>query len=72
MEYLGRSILVVGALLILVAFLIHFCSWIALLGKLPGDIRFERAGFRFYLPITTCIILSLAFSIVMYLVSRMR
>lgn len=28
------------------------------LGKLPGDIVIERGNFRFYLPITTCIIIS--------------
>jgi len=28
------------------------------LGNLPGDIRIEREGFRMYVPITTCIMLS--------------
>jgi hypothetical protein len=28
------------------------------LGRLPGDIRIEREHFRFYFPVTTCLIIS--------------
>jgi hypothetical protein len=41
---------------------------IPLLGKLPGDIRIERENFRFYFPLTTCILLSLLLTGVMWLV----
>ncbi|MFA5193505.1 MAG: DUF2905 domain-containing protein [Verrucomicrobiia bacterium] len=29
------------------------------LGRLPGDLSVERSNFRFYFPMTTCIIVSL-------------
>ncbi len=29
------------------------------LGRLPGDIAIERENFKFYFPVTTCILLSL-------------
>lgn len=35
-------------------------SW---LGRLPGDVRIERDGFRFYLPITTALLVSLVLSL---------
>jgi len=28
------------------------------LGNLPGDIRIERDGFRFFMPLTTCLVVS--------------
>jgi hypothetical protein len=34
------------------------------LGRLPGDIVYRRDGFTLYLPITTCILLSVLLTIV--------
>jgi hypothetical protein len=39
-------------------------------GRLPGDIRFERGGTKVFLPIATCLVLSVVVSIVMRLVSK--
>lgn len=38
------------------------------LGRLPGDIVFEREGSKVYLPITTCILLSLVGSLLLRIV----
>lgn len=38
------------------------------LGKLPGDILIERENFRFYFPLTTCVLLSLLLSGIIWLV----
>ena len=40
------------------------------LGRLPGDIRVERPGFTFYFPLATSILLSLALSLVFWLLRR--
>jgi hypothetical protein len=40
------------------------------LGRLPGDLRFERAGFVFYFPLTTSVIVSLLLSLVLWLLRR--
>ncbi len=37
-------------------------------GKLPGDIRIEREYFQFYFPLTTCLLLSLLISGILWLV----
>jgi hypothetical protein len=59
---LGLTILVVGVL----------WPWLSRLGlgRLPGDIVIERERGAFYFPIVTCLILSLIFSAVLWLVSR--
>jgi hypothetical protein len=40
------------------------------LGRLPGDIMFERGGTTFYFPLVTCIIISIVLSAVFGLVNR--
>ncbi|MFQ5917704.1 MAG: DUF2905 domain-containing protein [Candidatus Binatia bacterium] len=40
------------------------------LGQLPGDIYIRRERFSFYFPLTTCILLSLVISLVLYLFRR--
>ena len=37
------------------------------LGSLPGDIIIERENFRFYLPLTTSLLISLVLSLVYWL-----
>jgi len=39
-------------------------------GRLPGDIVIERESVRFYLPIVTCLIASIVFSVVLWLINR--
>jgi len=40
------------------------------LGRLPGDIVIERENFRIYIPITTSIIVSAVFSLILWLFKR--
>jgi len=35
------------------------------LGRLPGDIAIHRRGFSLYVPITTCILLSILLSLIL-------
>lgn len=68
---LPKLLLTAGVLLIVLGLL----AWalqgrLGWLGRLPGDIRIERENFRFYFPITTMILLSLALSAVLWLVRR--
>jgi hypothetical protein len=37
-------------------------------GRLPGDIAIERDNFRFYFPLTTCLIVSVILTGVLWLV----
>jgi hypothetical protein len=40
------------------------------LGRLPGDIMFQRGGATFYFPLVTCLILSVILSVLFWLFSR--
>ncbi len=40
------------------------------LGRLPGDIVFQRGGATFYFPLVTCIIVSIVLSVVLWLFNR--
>ncbi|OON65670.1 DUF2905 domain-containing protein [Hymenobacter sp. CRA2] len=43
-------------------------SWF---GRLPGDIRVERPGFRFYAPLASMLLVSLLLSTVLWLIRRL-
>ena len=43
-------------------------SWF---GRLPGDVRVERDGLRIYFPLTSMILVSIALSLLSYLVRRL-
>ena len=40
------------------------------LGRLPGDIVIERDGFRLYIPVMTSIIVSVALTLLLWLIGR--
>lgn len=63
---LGLSIALIGVLMWLGVF-----RWLRL-GRLPGDIVFERPGFSFYFPIVTMVLISLAIMAVSWLVAFFR
>ena len=42
--------------------------YIPWLGRLPGDIAVEGKSFRFYFPVVTCIVISVALTGVIWLV----
>jgi hypothetical protein len=46
--------------------------WLSKLGlfRLPGDIVIERGNFRFYFPVTSMIVVSLAISLVLWLLRK--
>ena len=69
---LGKLLIVVGGTLIVLGLILYFGKGLGFLGRLPGDIRIERPSVRVYLPITTCILLSLLLSLIAYLISRLR
>lgn len=63
MSGIGRTLMIAGAVL----FLVGLC-W-PLIGRLPGDIMFKKGNTTFFFPIVTCIIISLALSLIMYVIN---
>ena len=54
-----RWLVAIGLVLVLVGLLWPLLSKLGL-GRLPGDIVIERGNVRFYFPIATCLIVSIA------------
>jgi hypothetical protein len=69
---LGTVLIVTGLLLFIVGGLLVSGIPLSFLGRLPGDIRIERPGIKFYLPLTTCILLSMILSAILFLVSKFK
>ncbi len=68
----GKLIIYAGVFLILIGAAVYFfgdkLSW---LGRLPGDIRIEREGFRFYFPFTTMLLVSVFLTLLIRLLQRL-
>jgi hypothetical protein len=69
---LGRALLGAGALLGVLGLVLILADRFPGLriGRLPGDIRVERDGFRFYFPLATSIVVSLVLTLLAWLLRR--
>lgn len=67
---LAKLIILIGIILVVIGGILYFVKGIPFLGKLPGDIHIEKKNFSFHVPITTCIIVSIVISLVLYLISK--
>jgi len=74
MREVGKGLLLIGVLLAGVGAFFFFGGRLPFrLGRLPGDIAYHgRNGGSFYFPVVTCILLSVLFSVVMWLVGHFR
>ena len=66
----ARTLIYLGVLLVIVGVILSLAGRLPWLGNLPGDITVQRGRFTFYFPITTCILLSLLISLVLYFFRR--
>jgi hypothetical protein len=60
-----KVILFLAAVAALTYLSVHY-----VLGRLPGDIVIDRGSYYFYLPITTCIVVSVLLSLIFWLFGR--
>ena len=71
MKDAARLLMIIGAVLFLIGAVWHFAAgprqWF---GRLPGDIRLERPGFRIYMPIVSMLLLSLLMSGAWWLIRK--
>lgn len=64
----GLTILIGGLILVVIGAILLLGPSIPWLGHLPGDIHYQSGNTRIYFPLTTCILLSVAVSVVLWLV----
>ncbi|GAC1636582.1 MAG: DUF2905 domain-containing protein [Candidatus Acidiferrum sp.] len=73
MPHLGRMLLIFGAILIFLGAFFYFGGKLPFrLGRLPGDISYKSEHASFYFPVVTCIVISIAFSLIAWLVNHFR
>ena len=70
MAEIGRTLLVLGGVLVVVGLLLTFGSRIPGLGRLPGDIVYRRGSFTFHFPLVTSLLLSLLLTAILALFRR--
>ena len=73
MSDLGRLFIIFGAVLIVAGLLLTFLGRLHFpLGRLPGDIVYRGRHTTFYFPLATCILLSAALSLALYVIGRWK
>jgi hypothetical protein len=70
LEPVGRSLLLVGLLLAAMGLVLVIAPRVPFLGRLPGDIRFERDGVVVFIPLATMLLVSVVLTIVLSIVGR--
>ncbi|PYK95026.1 MAG: DUF2905 domain-containing protein [Verrucomicrobia bacterium] len=70
MHDVGKFLMVIGAVVLVLGFIVWSGLAPRWLGRLPGDIRIEREHGAFYLPIVTCIIISIVLSLIFSIFRR--
>ena len=66
---MNRALVLVGSLLLLAGLLWPWLRRLKLF-QLPGDIVIDRPGFKFFVPITTMILVSLLLTLLAWLLRR--
>jgi uncharacterized protein HemY len=67
---MGKTLIIIGLVITAMGIVLVCIPKVPWLGKLPGDIAVKKDNFQFYFPITTCIIISIILSIVLYLLRK--
>jgi len=65
---MGKLLIFIGGIIVAIGLLYtYFPQAISWFGNLPGDIKIEKPNTKVYFPITSMIVLSVLFSLVMRL-----
>lgn len=68
---MGRTLVILGIALAVLGLLLEYGPRLPIrLGRLPGDFSFHLGSFHVYLPLATCIVLSLVVTIFLWIVGR--
>jgi hypothetical protein len=70
MSGFGKTLIIFGVFLVVLGLILTFAGRLPWLGNLPGDITIQRERFTLYFPITTCIVISIVISLVLYFLRR--
>lgn len=71
MNDLGKFMVIAGVVLAAFGALLWSGFGRGWLGRLPGDIHFQKGNVGFYFPIVTCLLLSLILSLILWAIRRL-
>ena len=71
MQQVGKMIVLAGLVLLAIGGLLYLLGRLGL-GRLPGDISFGGRNWGVYLPIGTSILISIALTVILYVLARLR
>jgi hypothetical protein len=66
---LGRFLIIAGTVIVVVGVLFLLADKFPI-GRLPGDLRFGNEKVRIYIPVATCILLSIVITLVVNFFSK--
>jgi len=72
MKNTGLILILIGAACAGIGIYLYAGGSLSWLGKLPGDIRIVKPGYRIYIPITTSLLISIILSVIFYLIRMLR
>lgn len=70
MANIGRMSVILGVVLIVFGLALILAGRIPFLGRLPGDIHIRRGAAEIYIPLATCLLLSLLATLILNLLAR--
>lgn len=67
---LGKTLIVIGVVIVAVGCVLLLAGRVPWLGRLPGDIYIRRGNFSFYFPVVTSLVVSVLLTLLFWLFSR--
>ena len=67
---LGKLLIIIGAVILVTGLVLALLGRVPWIGRLPGDIVIRRDDFVFVFPLTSCLLVSVLFSLIFYLLRR--
>ena len=69
-SFFGKTLIVLGLVLVAVGAVFMLAGKVPFIGKLPGDIIVRKKNFTFYFPLATSLLISLLLSLLLWFLSR--
>jgi hypothetical protein len=67
---IGKSLVVIGLILVGVGLVLTISDKIPWLGRLPGDFHYKGENFSFHFPLATSIVVSVVLTLVLWFINR--
>jgi hypothetical protein len=67
---IGKSLVVIGLILVGVGLVLTISDKIPWLGRLPGDFHYKGGNFSFYFPLATSLVVSVVLTLVLWFINR--